>query len=56
VIQAEVLGTDAGEDIFFHLDSRSPDFVGSGLHGSKRLALEGLLLGDSESGLSYVKL
>jgi hypothetical protein len=45
VIQAEVSGTDAGEDVFFCLDSRSPDFAGSGLHRSKRLAIEGLLLG-----------
>jgi hypothetical protein len=32
VIKAEVSGTDAGEDVFFRLDSRSPDFAGSGLH------------------------
>jgi hypothetical protein len=48
VIQTEVLGTDAGEDVFFCLDYRSPDFTGSGLHRSKRLAIEGLLLGGSE--------
>jgi hypothetical protein len=40
-----VLGIDAGEDVFFCLDSRSPGFDGLGLHRSKRLAIEGLLLG-----------
>jgi hypothetical protein len=44
VIQVEVLVTNAGEDVFFCLDSRSPGFDGSGLHQSKRLAIEGLLL------------
>jgi hypothetical protein len=34
-----------GKTFFVRLDSRSPDFVGSGLHRSKRLAIEGLLLG-----------
>jgi hypothetical protein len=45
VIHAEVSGTDAMEDVFFCLDSRSSGFDGSGLHQSKRLAIEGLLLG-----------
>jgi hypothetical protein len=56
VIQAGVSGTDAGGDVFFRLDSQSPDFAGSGLHRGKRLTVEGLLLGDSESGLSYDEL
>jgi hypothetical protein len=56
VIQDKLSGTDAKEDIFFCLDCRSLDFAGSGLHQSKRLAIEGLLLGDSESSLSYGRL
>jgi hypothetical protein len=44
VIQVRLSGTDAREDVFFRLDSRSPDFAGSGLHQGKRLAIEGLLL------------
>jgi hypothetical protein len=55
VIHAEVSGTDAVEDVFFCLDSRSLGFDRSGLRQSKRFAIEGLLLGDSESGLSYAK-
>jgi hypothetical protein len=50
------LGTDAWEDVFFRLDPRSSDFPGSGLHRGKRLAIEGLVLGDSESSLSYTKM
>jgi hypothetical protein len=45
VIQARVSGTDAGEDVFFRLDYRSPDFAGSGLQRGKRLTIEGLMLG-----------
>jgi hypothetical protein len=45
VIQARPSGTDAWEDVFFRLDSRSPDFVGLGLHRGKRFAIEGLMLG-----------
>jgi hypothetical protein len=45
VIQARPSGTDAWEDVLFCLDSRSPDFAGSGLHRGKRFAIEGLLLG-----------
>jgi hypothetical protein len=55
VIQARPSGTDAWEDIFFCLDSRSLDFAGSGLHRGKRYTIEGLLLGDSESSLWYTK-
>jgi hypothetical protein len=55
VFQARPSGTDALEDVFFHLDSRSSGFAGSGLHRGKRFAIEGLLLGDSESSLSYTK-
>jgi hypothetical protein len=55
VIQVRPSGTDAWEGVFFRLDSRSPDFAGSGLHRGKRFAIEGLLLGDSESSLSYTK-
>jgi hypothetical protein len=55
VTHAEVSGTDTVEDVFFCLDSRSPGFDGSSLHQSKCLAIEGLLLGDSESCFSYAQ-
>jgi hypothetical protein len=55
VLQARPSGTDAWEDVFFRLDSRSPGFAGSSLHQGTCFAIEGLLLGDSESSLSYTK-
>jgi hypothetical protein len=55
VFQARPPGTVAWADVFFRLDSRSPGFAGSGLHQGKRFAIEGLLLGGSESSLSYTK-
>jgi hypothetical protein len=55
VFQARPSGTDAWGDVFLRLDSRSPGFAGSGLHRGKRFAIEGLLLGDSESSLSFTK-
>jgi hypothetical protein len=45
VFQARPSGTNAWEDVFFRLDSRSPGFAGSGLYQGKRFAIEGLLLG-----------
>jgi hypothetical protein len=55
VFQARPLGTDAWEDVFLCLDSRSLGFAGLGSRQGKRFAIEGLLLGDSESSLSYTK-
>jgi hypothetical protein len=45
VFQARHLGTDAWEDVFLCLDSRSLGFAGSGSRQGKRFAIEGLLLG-----------
>jgi hypothetical protein len=55
VIHAVVFGTDAVEDVFFCIDSRTLNFDGSSLQHRKRFATEGLLSGDSESSLSHSK-
>jgi hypothetical protein len=44
--------TDAVEDVFFCLDSQISGFGGSSFWFHKCFAAKGLLLGDSESGLT----
>jgi hypothetical protein len=52
VTSAVVSGVDTEEDVFFCLDSQILSFNGSSFWSCKRFAVEGLLLGDSESRLT----
>jgi hypothetical protein len=52
IIRMVFSGVGAVEDVFFRLDSRIVGFGGSSFWFRKRFAPEGLLLGDSESGLT----